>query len=114
MHGIGQHHAATHEGFSFVYAVNVLRKEAMYDSLSVSVSRASRSLTTPPALVCRKQAASPAVSSIMRDRSVQFLPIQWRASLKLSRQESQRQEDIDHELDNSFELDDITLKNTIP
>lgn len=72
----------------------------------------------------------------MRGRQVQFLPIQWRASLKLTHSSAEAQEDIDHELHNrcasislptrvkvllltvvspsSFTLDDITLKKSIP
>lgn len=50
----------------------------------------------------------------MRDRQVQFLPIQWRASLKLSHSGAEAQEDIEHELHNRFTLDDITLKKSIP
>ncbi|KAG8905484.1 hypothetical protein FRB99_008880 [Tulasnella sp. 403] len=88
IHGIGQGLTLTYEAFDFVYATNMLRE------------------------VARVQAQTPAISSIMRDRRVQFLPVQWRASLKL---------DMDKELlkqreglDNHFTLDDITLKNTIP
>lgn len=76
VHGIGQQLAVSHEGFNFVYATNILRKEA------------------------QKQALSPALRSIMRDRQVQFLPIQWRASLKLNHSGAEAQEDIDHELHN--------------
>ena len=68
--------ATTNEGFSFIYAANIIRTEA------------------------QKQAMGPALSSIMRDRQVQFLPIQWRASLKLLSNATEAQEDIDHELDN--------------
>ncbi|KAL7410393.1 DDHD domain-containing protein [Mrakia frigida] len=89
VHGIGQQLATTHEGFNFVYAANILRKEA------------------------QKQALSPALASIMRDRQVQFLPIQWRASLKLVHNAAEAQEDLDHDLHNEFTLDDVTLKNNI-
>lgn len=44
----------------------------------------------------------------------QFLPIQWRASLKLVHNAAEAQEDIDHDLHNEFTLDDVTLKNAIP
>ncbi|CED84749.1 Phosphatidic acid-preferring phospholipase A1, contains DDHD domain [Phaffia rhodozyma] len=89
VHGIGQQLALTHEGFSFVYCTNLLRKEA------------------------QKQATGAALKSIMRDRQVQFLPIQWRASLKFAQNDAEAQEDLDHELDNKFTLDDITLSKNI-
>lgn len=51
----------------------------------------------------RTQAQSPAISSIMRDRRVQFLPVQWRASLKLDLgEELQKQKEG---LDNRFTLE---------
>jgi hypothetical protein len=71
----------------------------------------------------------------MRGRQVQFLPIQWRASLKLTHSSAEAQEDIEHDLHNrcvfdgsaasdaadadicgpfSYTLDDITLKKSIP
>ena len=66
----------------------------------------------------------------MRDRRVQFLPVQWRTSFDLSADEESRREaaglDNDFTLDgkeavrcpnqvtNSFGTLDITIKNTVP
>lgn len=53
-------------------------------------------------LCIRKQSTQPALASIMRNRRVQFLPIQWRANLKLTLDEERERE---HEgLDNKFSL----------
>lgn len=86
VHGIGQQLATTNEGFSFIYAANIIRTEA------------------------QKQAMGPALSSIMRDRQVQFLPIQWRASLKLLSNATEAQEDQDHELDNQSVRDPVPVQ----
>lgn len=68
----------------------------------------------------------------MRDRRVQFLPVQWRTSFKLGADEERRREDAG--IDNEFTLNgertyprdllsrfliirtssDITIKNTVP
>ncbi|KAG8944534.1 hypothetical protein FRC04_001756 [Tulasnella sp. 424] len=88
VHGIGQGLTATYEAFDFVYATNMFRD------------------------VARTQAQTPAIGSIMRDRRVQFLPVQWRASLKLDLGEELAKQK--EGLDNHFNLEDITLKNTIP
>lgn len=88
VHGIGQGLTATYEAFDFVYATNMFRD------------------------VARTQAQTPAISSIMRDRRVQFLPVQWRASLNLDLGEELAKQK--EGLDNHFNLEDITLKNTIP
>lgn len=53
-------------------------------------------------LVCRKQSTTPALASIMRGRRIQFLPVQWRANLKLDVDEERRREDAG--LDNEFTL----------
>ena len=55
---------------------------------------------------------SPALNSIMRSHNVQFLPIQWRANLKLDDQESRRR--AEDGLDNRFSLADVTLKQHVP
>lgn len=88
VHGIGQGLTATYEAFDFVYATNMFRD------------------------VARTQAQTPAISSIMRHRRVQFLPVQWRASLKLDLGEELAKQK--EGLDNHFNLEDITLQNTIP
>ncbi|KAJ9124533.1 hypothetical protein QFC24_003325 [Naganishia onofrii] len=84
IHGIGQQLAMQgNEGFNFVYAANLLRQ------------------------VMRTQAHNPALGSIIRNRRVQVLPIQWRASLKL--EQKQDPEDHAHGMDNTFTMADITL-----
>ncbi|KAG8931603.1 hypothetical protein FRC02_002478 [Tulasnella sp. 418] len=88
VHGIGQGLTATYEAFDFVYATNMFRD------------------------VARKQSQSPAISSMMKDSRIQFLPVQWRASLKLDVGEELAK--AREGLDNRFTLADITLKNTIP
>ncbi|KAF8312978.1 hypothetical protein DL93DRAFT_1212391 [Clavulina sp. PMI_390] len=85
VHGIGQGLAAQYETWDFVYATNLFRN------------------------VCRKQAQSPALASIMRNRRVQFLPVQWRASMKFDLDaEAQSQ---GHE--NHYTLRDVTPKGSI-
>ncbi|KAG9002630.1 hypothetical protein FRB90_011344, partial [Tulasnella sp. 427] len=79
VHGIGQGLTATYEAFDFVYATNMFRD------------------------VARTQAQTPAISSIMRDRRVQFLPVQWRASLKLDLGEELAKKK--EGLDNHFNLE---------
>jgi hypothetical protein len=50
----------------------------------------------------RKQSGLPALASILRDKQVQFLPIQWRAPLKLG---DEAEQDRQREgLDNSFTI----------
>jgi hypothetical protein len=44
----------------------------------------------------------PAVASIMRNRRVQFLPVQWRSSFNLDAVEERRREEAG--LDNEFTL----------
>ncbi|KAG8888357.1 hypothetical protein FRB98_007932 [Tulasnella sp. 332] len=88
VHGIGQGLTATYEAFDFVYVTNMFRQ------------------------VASAQSQSPALASIMRDKRVQFLPVQWRASLELDMgDELLKQREG---LDNHFTLDDITVGNTIP
>ena len=48
----------------------------------------------------------------MRSHNVQFLPVQWRTTLKLDEDEARKRK-MDG-LDNSFSLADITLKKHIP
>ncbi|KAL7410798.1 DDHD domain-containing protein [Mrakia frigida] len=89
VHGIGQQLASTHESFNSVYDSNTLRIEA------------------------QKQAECEAVKQMMGGDQVQFLPIQWRGSLKF-KTASTTEEDETHSLSNRFALEDITLKKTIP
>jgi hypothetical protein len=63
-------------------------------------------------ITVRKQALSPALASIMRSHNVQFLPVQWRTTLRLDEDEARKRK-MDG-LDNSFSLADITLKKHIP
>lgn len=51
----------------------------------------------------RTQAQNPALGSIIRNRRVQVLPVQWRASLKL--EQKQNDEDKFHGLDNTFTME---------
>ncbi|KAG8813486.1 hypothetical protein FRC17_001553 [Serendipita sp. 399] len=88
VHGIGQGLSTQYESYNFVYMVNLMR------------------------IIARKQAMSPALNSIMRSNNVQFLPIQWRTTLKLDEDESRRR--AEDGLDNRFSLADITLKKHIP
>ncbi|EJD50770.1 hypothetical protein AURDEDRAFT_182151 [Auricularia subglabra TFB-10046 SS5] len=88
VHGIGQGLAAQYEGLNFVYATNLFRQ------------------------VARKQSAMPALSTIMRSRRVQFLPLMWRTGFGLSVDEMRTREE--EGLDNRFTLEDITLKGSIP
>ena len=80
----------------------------------------------------RKQAAHPAISSVMRNRRVQFLPVLWRANLKLAEHdEMAKLERAENGFTNSYTLEgkysncsilgylacdkiDITLNNKIP
>lgn len=50
----------------------------------------------------RTQSVTPALSSIMRNRRVQFLPVQWRTNFQLNADEERRREDAG--LDNDFTL----------
>ncbi|RXK37136.1 hypothetical protein M231_05587 [Tremella mesenterica] len=88
IHGIGQQLATQYESYNFVYAGNQLRQ------------------------VLRKQAANPALASIIRDRRIQVLPVQWRALLDLEAEKTA--EDQEHEMDNRFTMNDITINKSIP
>lgn len=88
IHGIGQQLATQYEAYNFVYAGNQLRQ------------------------VMRKQSADPALSSIARNRRIQVLPVQWRASLQLD--EAKTEEDRHHSMDNRFTIADITLQRGVP
>ncbi|KZT60687.1 hypothetical protein CALCODRAFT_492247 [Calocera cornea HHB12733] len=87
VHGIGQGLAEQWEAFNFVYAVNIIRA------------------------VARKQATTPSLSSVLRSHRVQFLPIQWRASLKIDEREEEARKK--EGLDNAFSVEDITVKGNI-
>ncbi|KAG8690205.1 hypothetical protein FRC09_012073 [Ceratobasidium sp. 395] len=101
IHGIGQGYTAQYEAWDFTYATNLFRD------------------------IARKQSQSPALASIMRSRRAQFIPVPWRASMKLGfDEELERSRDG---LDNRFTLSvgsgrlmgvvawlDITPKKTIP
>jgi hypothetical protein len=64
-------------------------------------------------LICDStQSANPALSSIIRDRRVQILPVQWRALLTFEHEQSE--EDAKHDMDNRFTMGDITLNKSIP
>ncbi|CAE6432318.1 unnamed protein product [Rhizoctonia solani] len=88
IHGIGQGYTAQYEAWDFTYATNLFRD------------------------IARKQSQSPALSSIMRNRRAQFIPIPWRASMKLEIDEEERR--AKQGLDNHFTLSDITPKKSIP
>jgi hypothetical protein len=88
IHGIGQHLAAQYESFNFIYAANQFRQ------------------------VLRKQSDDPSISSVMRDRRCQVLPVQWRASLNLESGTSE--EDAEKEESNTFTFADITIGKSIP
>ncbi|KAG9113863.1 hypothetical protein FRC07_007721, partial [Ceratobasidium sp. 392] len=88
IHGIGQGYTAQYEAWDFTYATNLFRD------------------------IARKQSQSPALASIMRSRRAQFIPVPWRASMKLGfDEEMERSRDG---LDNRFTLSDITPKKSIP
>ena len=63
-------------------------------------------------IIGRKQSLSPALASIMRSHNVQFLPVQWRTTLRRDEDDARKRK-MDG-LDNSFSLADITLKKHIP
>ena len=97
IHGIGQQLAMQgYEGFNFVYAANLLR------SVMRQVGRRINSVHVSLTKSFRTQAQNPALGSIIRDRRVQVLPIQWRASLKL--EQKQDAEDHAHGMDNTFTM----------
>ncbi|GJJ15605.1 hypothetical protein Clacol_009883 [Clathrus columnatus] len=87
VHGIGQALALQYESWSFLYAVNLFRQ------------------------IARKQSALPSLASILREKQVQFLPVEWRARLKLGEDEQRERER--EGLDNSFTVADITPKKSI-
>lgn len=62
-------------------------------------------------MTCRTQAQTPAISSIMRDRRVQFLPVQWRASLNLDLGEELAKQK--EGLDNHFNLEGKFFKTAV-
>ncbi|KAF8516819.1 DDHD domain-containing protein, partial [Hysterangium stoloniferum] len=88
VHGIGQGLASQYESWSFLYAVNLFRQ------------------------IAKKQSGLPALASILREKQVQFLPVQWRAPLKLGDEEERNRQR--EGLDNSFTISDITPKKSIP
>ncbi|GFZ43062.1 hypothetical protein JCM24511_00780 [Saitozyma sp. JCM 24511] len=88
VHGIGQQLATQHEAYNFVYAGNKLR-QAM-----------------------RKQCSNPALAAIVRDRRIQLLPVQWRASLQLD--QAKTKEEREHGMDNRYTVADITINKSIP
>jgi hypothetical protein len=88
IHGIGQNLAEQYESFSFIYASNQLRQ------------------------VLRKQSLDPAIGSIVRNRRIQILPVQWRANLKMDSESST--EDAQYERENVFTISDITISKSIP
>lgn len=88
-----------------MYAGNQLRQTIRYVThLKVITLRAD--------LLNRKQSTNPALSSIIRDRRVQVLPVQWRALLAFEHEQSE--EDQQHDMSNRFSIDQITLNKSIP
>ncbi|KAF9516435.1 hypothetical protein BS47DRAFT_662714 [Hydnum rufescens UP504] len=87
VHGIGQGLTAQYEAFNFVYVTNLFRN------------------------IARAQATTPALASIVRSNHVQFLPVQWRASMKFDL--NAQSKDGREALDNHFTLNEITPKGTI-
>jgi hypothetical protein len=81
VHGIGQQLATQYEAYNFIYAGNQLRANI------------------------RTQVARPSLNSIVRNRRIAILPVQWRASLKL---DDTTHEDREHGMDNRFTMADIT------
>jgi hypothetical protein len=81
VHGIGQQLATQYEAYNFIYAGNQLRANI------------------------RTQVARPSLASIVRNRRIAILPVQWRASLKLDDTTS---EDREHGMDNRFTIADVT------
>jgi hypothetical protein len=65
-------------------------------------------------MLFRKQAMSPALSSIMRSGNVQFLPVQWRNDFKPDLDDEETKQREEDGLDNRFKLADITLQKHIP
>lgn len=92
VHGIGQQLASTHEGFSFVHAVNRFR------AISTDLSTSSSSTLTP--LLGRKRA--------------QFIPVMWRTDLDFDEPASDRDDTAEERLENSFSLRDIEVQGSIP
>lgn len=78
----------------------------------VNVSGKSSPCELQSADLCSKQSANPALSSIIRDRRVQVLPVQWRTLLTFEHEQSE--EDQQHDMDNRFTMGDITLNKSIP
>ncbi|CAE6382343.1 unnamed protein product [Rhizoctonia solani] len=87
IHGIGQGYTAQYEAWDFTYATNLFRD------------------------IARKQSQLPALGSIMRNRRAQFIPIPWRASMKLEIDEEERR--AKQGLDNHFTLSGMPPPATI-
>lgn len=88
IHGIGQKLAVTYDSFNIVHAINQLRK------------------------ICNKKGRDPAVSQLVGNKRVQFIPLQWRSSLQFD--EMEEKEGSESTFDNTFTLDDIQVQGSIP
>lgn len=88
IHGIGQKLAVTYDSFNIVHAINQLRK------------------------LCNKKGRDPAVSQLIGNKRLQFIPLQWRSSLQFD--EMEEKEGQDPAFDNTFSLDDIQVQGSIP
>lgn len=64
-------------------------------------------------MAIRKQAHSPALASMIRSRRVQFLPVQWRASMGFSLDSSSSPTSPTSKYKNPYTLNDITPKGSI-
>lgn len=77
--------ATTYESFNIVHAIIQLRK------------------------ICNKQGKNPAISSVIGNKRLQFIPLQWRSSLQFDEM-TEDDGDLDAELDNRFSINDIQVE----
>lgn len=90
VHGIGQQAAITQESLNSVYDANTLRKEV------------------------QRHAEGPVMRGLMGSGQVQVLPVQWRHKFRLRYSDELDQENREHRLYNTYDLEDVTLRNSIP
>lgn len=90
--------------FSIRELVIPVCRESVSTTSQVCLSLSVTTITHHP--LFRKQAALPALASILRNKQVQFLPVQWRASLNIG-EEEQRERERDG-LDNTFSISGIS------
>lgn len=84
VHGIGQQLATTHESFNSVYVRPELSRPQA--SQGLTCLRRAESLfqdSNTLRMEAQKQAEGEAIKKMMDGHQVQFLPIQWRGSLKV-------------------------------